>query len=117
VVPQGIEGTRSAVAVFKRLLSLVAEHHDTFLPEMTAVWEGLEQKLAAELPDLESTATILLDAGRADLAETLLTRWCHAEAVAALDLGEAIVRSVEARSRILFGLREEPGWRGPDQLW
>jgi dipeptidase len=117
VVPQGVEATRSAAAVFKRLLYLMADHHETFLPEITPVWEALERRLAAELPDLEASATILLEAGRSDLAETLLTRWCATEAVTSIDLGEAIVRSMEARSRILFGVREEPGWRGPEQLW
>jgi hypothetical protein len=117
VVAQGVEGTQSAVAVFKRLLYLASEHHETFLPEVTPVWVALERRLAADLVDVEASAMLLFDAARPDLAEALLTRWCATEAVAALDLGEAIVRSMEARSRVLFGVREERGWRGPEQLW
>src|SRR5262249_34940361 len=42
-VPQRIEATRSAVITFKRLLYLLCEHHELFLPEATPVWEALER--------------------------------------------------------------------------
>jgi dipeptidase len=117
VVHQRVEATRSAVVIFKRLLYLLAEHHETFLPEVTPVWEALERELAEGLSvTLESAAT-LISAGRSDLAKDLLTRFCTTEAIRSLDLGEAILNSIEARSRILFGLREDGPWRGPAQLW
>lgn len=75
----------------KRLLYLLAEHHELFLPEVIA-------------------------AGRDELARDLLTRFCHAEALRALDLGAAMVDSMERRSRVLCGIRDEPGRRGPEQL-
>jgi hypothetical protein len=28
-----------------------------------------------------------------------------------------MVASMDARSRLLFGIREDHGWRGPEQLW
>jgi len=117
VVPQRVEATRSAVAVFKRLLYLLAEHHETFLPEVTPVWEALEQELAGTVRDVAESAEVLATAGRADLARDLLTRFCSTEALRGLDLGEAMLNSMEARSRVLFGIRDEPGWRGPEQLW
>jgi len=117
VVPQRVEATRSAVAVFKRLLYLLAEHHETFLPEVTPVWEALEQELAGTVRDVAESADVLATAGRADLARDLLTRFCSTEALRGLDLGEAMLNSMEARSRVLFGIRDEPGWRGPEQLW
>lgn len=116
-VPQRVEATRSAVAVFKRLLYLLAEHHELFLPEVTPVWEALEREIAAELPDIAESARILFDAGRPELAHGLLTRYSHGQALRALDLGEAMVASMDARSRLLFGIRDEPGWRGPPQIW
>jgi hypothetical protein len=116
-VPQRVEATRSAVVVFKRLLYLLAEHHELFLPEVTPVWEALERAATAQLPTAVEQAQVLIDAGRAELARDLLTRFCQVEAVHALDLGEAMVDSMDRRSRVLFGIRAEPGWRGPEQLW
>ncbi|MDX6550770.1 MAG: dipeptidase [Gaiellales bacterium] len=116
-VHQRVEATRSAVVTFKRLLYLLAEHHETFLPEVTPVWEALERELAAHLSTTLESAATLISAGRADLAKDLLTRFCTTEAVRSLDLGEAILNSIEARSRVLFGLREDGPWRGPAQLW
>jgi dipeptidase len=116
-VPQRVEATRSAVAVFKRLLYLLAEHHELFLAEVTPVWEALEREIAAELPDVAESARILLESGRPELARGLLTRFSHGQALRALELGEAMVASMDARSRLLFGIRDELGWRGPPQIW
>jgi hypothetical protein len=63
------------------------------------------------------SADVLAAAGRGDLARELLTRFCSTEALRGLDLGEAMLGSMEARSRVLFGIRDEPGWRGPEVLW
>jgi dipeptidase len=115
--PQAVEATRSAVAVFKRLLYLLAEHHETFLPEVTPVWEALEHELADSVPDVADSAALLLGAGRGDLARDLLTRYCTTESLRGLDLGEAMLESIEARSRVRFGVRDEGSWRGPEQLW
>jgi dipeptidase len=117
VVHQRVEATRSAVIIFKRLLYLLAEHHETFLPEVTPVWEALERELAEGLSATLESAATLISAGRSDLVNDLLTRFCTTEAIRSLDLGEAILNSIEARSRILFGLREDGPWRGPAQLW
>jgi dipeptidase len=116
-VPQAVEATRSAVAVFKRLLYLLAEHHETFLPEVTPVWEALERELADGVPDVAASAALLLGADRGDLARDLLTRYCTTEPLRGLDLGEAMLGSIEARSRVRFGVRDERSWRGPEQLW
>jgi hypothetical protein len=117
VVAQRVEATRSAVAVFKRLLYLVAEHHETFLPEVTPVWEAFERNLAGQLPGIMAAATLLAQGGRADLARNMLTSYSTTQALRGLDLGEAMLVSMEARSRILFGIRADVTWRGPEQLW
>lgn len=117
VVGQRTEAARSAVYVFKRLLYLLAEHHETFLPEVTPVWEALESELAAEVPEVVDIALLLIANEQPARAATVLTRYCAAQAVRALDLGESMVSSMEARSRILFGLRDDTTWRGPEQLW
>jgi hypothetical protein len=105
------------VAVFKRLLYLLAEHHETFLPEVTPVWEAFERAAESELNGVVESARLLLEAGRPELARDVVTRFSHAQALRALDLGEAMVASMEARSRLLFGIRDDGGWRGPEQIW
>lgn len=68
VVPQGIESTRSAAAVFKRLLYLVAQHDALFRPEITAIWEATERRLVADYPGIVDTAQTLIDAGKTERA-------------------------------------------------
>ena len=116
-VSQSVEATRSAVATFKRLLYLVSEHHELFLPEVTPVWVALELDIAAQLPALTEAARLLLQSGQPALARDLLTQFSSAQALRALNLGEALVASMDARSQLLFGVSDEPGWRGPEQLW
>jgi dipeptidase len=116
-VPQRVEATRSAVAVFKRLLYLLCEHHALFLPEVTPVWEAFEAASADRLSGVIEAADVLVRSERVDLARDLLTGFSHDQALRALDLGEAMVASMDARSRLLFGIREDHDWRGPEQLW
>jgi dipeptidase len=117
LVPQRIEATRSAVAIHKRLLYLLAEHHEVFLPEVVPVWEAFERDQLELLADVMETAGALIDGDRLDLALDLVTRHCGAQAIRALDLAETMVDSMDARSRLLFGIREDRGWRGPEQIW
>jgi hypothetical protein len=112
-----VEATRSAVVTFKRLLYVLAEHHELFLPEVTPVWEALERATAEQAGAVAEAAGLLIGSGRAELARDLLTRFCEGEALRALDLGETMADSMERRSRVLFGIRDEPGWRGPERLW
>jgi hypothetical protein len=116
-IPQSIEATRSAFQTFKRLLYLLAEHHELFLPEVTPVWEAFEREQSVLLSETIESAEALLNAGKGELAQNLLTRHGTTQALRSLDLGEALLGSMEARSRILFELRPETGWRGPEQLW
>ena len=116
-VPQRVEATPSAVAVYRRLLHLLAEHHEQFLPEVTPVWEALERDLAVGPAEARDAAHLLLDAGRGDLARALLTRFASSSATDALALAAAMADSMDLRSRVLYGIRDEPGWRGPEQIW
>jgi dipeptidase len=117
VVPQRIEATRSAVFTFKRLLYLVTEHYEQFLPEVTPVFEALENQLLTDLAEVVRSARILADHGEPGLARQMLTRFSETQALRSLDLGEALLNSMEARSRLIYGVREERSWRGPEQLW
>jgi hypothetical protein len=102
---QGIESTRYAFGVFKRLFYLASEHREEFLAEVTAALTGFEAKLAAGLPVVERTALKLIEAGEPELARAHLTYHSTTEAMNGLQLGEALAASIEARTKIKFGIR------------
>jgi hypothetical protein len=103
---QGIESTRYAFAVFKRLFYLTNEHREEFLPEVTAALTAFESKLAGRLPVVERTALKLFEAGEPELARAHLTYHSSTEAMNALQLGEALAASIEARTKLRFGIRK-----------
>lgn len=117
MVPQRVEATRSAVVAGKRLLYLLSEHFEQFQPEVAPVWEALEAAERRALDDAIEQARILISAARPDLASDLLTRLSSDLARRALDVVETMAESMEVRSRILHGIRDEPGWRGPAIDW
>jgi len=108
-----LEGTRSAFRVHKRLLYHTCERPDAFLARVTADLEAFEASLVAEQPALESRAESLFDAGAADSARALLTGHVEERLLDALELGEALVRRVEAETRDRFGIRM-PGTKVPE---
>jgi len=116
IVSQGIESTRSANAVFKRLLYLINQHHETYLPEVTAIWEAVEQRLDVVQQCATRTAQLLLDAGEAELAGQVLTYVTTTELQKALELGETLAAGLEARTRALHGFATAVTL-GPDQTW
>lgn len=116
-VPQGIESTRSATLVFKRLLYLTLQHEDLFLPEITAVWVAVERRLLIAHPGIVDTAATLLDAGKPDLASAFLTYYCRTELLSALDLGDTLAQSLDARTRALFGFSSSETPKSAKQIW
>ena len=103
---RGIESTRYAFRVFKRLYYLVAEHEARFLPEVTEALEALEDELLDDHPAVIETARILFDAGEPGLARKYLTRYSWTESIRALEIGEALAASLEIRTKLLHGIRE-----------
>jgi hypothetical protein len=81
------------------------DHPQTFLPEVSEALTAFEDRMIADQPDLDTTALTLYEAGQQRLAEQALTRYVHARAAEALDIGAALLASIEARTRLLYGLR------------
>lgn len=102
---QGIESTRYALRVFKRLFYLTSERRDQFLPEVTQALEAFEDGLIAAQPRVERTALKLYEAGEPELARAYLTYFNNTEAMNGLRLAEALAASIEARTRVQFGIR------------
>jgi dipeptidase len=104
-VQQGLESTRYVNRAVKRLLYLVDERRDVFLPEVTAALTAFESRQLEAQPGVERTAEILLKASEAALARRYLTEQASAAAGDGLHLIEALTESIEARTKVLYGIR------------
>jgi dipeptidase len=103
------EATRFAYRTFKRLMYYTCDRPEKFLPEVTEALRAFEDRSLGDRVMVESTALELFAAGRIDLARDFLTEYSHRRAMDGLRLGEALLASIEARSRLLFGVREPEG--------
>jgi hypothetical protein len=103
---QGIESTRYAFRVFKRLFYLVDEHREEYLPEVTAALVDFEGMLIADQPTVERTLQKLYESGEPALAQYFLNYYTATEAMNSLQLGEALAASIEARTKAKFGIRK-----------
>jgi dipeptidase len=99
------EATLFAGRLFKRLMYFTCDRPQKFLPEVSEALTAFENRMIADQPDLEATALTLYAAGQSQLAAQALTRYTHTRAAEALELGAALLASIEARTRLLYGLR------------
>lgn len=99
------EATEFAYRTFKRLMYFTCDHADKFLPEVTEAITAFENRLLDEQATVEETTAILADADREDLALSYLTDYSSDAARASLRLGNALLASIEERTRHLYGLR------------
>ena len=100
------EATEYAYRTFKRLMYFTCDHPDKFLPEVMEAVTAFENRLIDERRTVEQTALALMDAKKSDLAGAYLTDYSNGAALEALRLGNALLGSIEARTRVIFGLRE-----------
>lgn len=106
---QDQEATEFAGRTFKRLMYHTCSHPDDFLPEVTEAFDAFEAEALGADQSVEQTATALYDAGVRRLARQYLTEQSTERAVAALELGNALLASIEARAKLLHGIREPTG--------
>ena len=102
---KGVEGTRYANRAVKRLLYLVDEHRELFLPEVSAALSALDSRQVAGQAAVERIAQVLLDAREEALARRYLTEQAHSAAGEGMRLIEALADSIEARTKVLYGIR------------
>lgn len=106
---QSQEATQFAGRIFKRLMYHTCEHPEKFLPEVTEALEAFEGNMLSKQASVEDTALELYEAGREDLAREYLTGYSTEQAMEGLELGEAMLASIEARTKVLYGIREPKG--------
>ena len=85
------------------------DHPEKFLPEVTEALIAFEDGLIREQATVVETTETLFDAGKSDLALSYLTDYSAARGEAALKLGNALLGSIEARTKLLYGYREPTG--------
>ncbi|HNP37250.1 MAG TPA: C69 family dipeptidase [Woeseiaceae bacterium] len=103
------EATLFAGRLFKRLMYYTCDQPQKFLPEVTEALTAFEDRMIAEQATVDTIAATLYSANEPALARKYLTDYTHGRALAALDLGVALLASIEARTRVLYGIREPEG--------
>ena len=101
----GRESTRYAFRACKRLFYLAKSHEAKFLPEVVEALTAFESGLIAEQETVEGIARELFQAGKPELARAALTYYSRTEALNGLRLVESLAQSLEARTKVLFGIR------------
>jgi len=103
------EATEFAGRTFKRLMYFTCDHPEKFLPEVTEALTAFEDHLITEQAQVVDTAETLFAAGKTALALDYLTEYSAARGIEALALGNALLDSIEARTRVLYGYRAPKG--------
>ncbi|MFT5482132.1 MAG: dipeptidase [Halieaceae bacterium] len=100
------EGTEFALRTFKRLMYFACDRPGEFLPEVTRAFTAFEDRMITEQNEVVSTAQTLYDAEKQELARAYLTRYSHERGEEGLHLGNALLQSIESRTRVQYGYRE-----------
>lgn len=116
-VPQGVEISRSAVHVFKQLMHAAFQDTDASRAIVSDLWREYERQVAEELPAVQRSAEILIDAGEPGLAIRLLTDFSHTRLRSTLAMAEPMVRSLEAKLTVFGRLNGSTIHVAPDQIW
>ncbi len=104
------EASEFAGRTFKRLMYYTCDAPGRFLPEVIEALTAFENQSMERMPELEETAAVLFEAGRADLADAVLNDYSLVRWREALDLGNVLLGSIEARHRLLEGYSEPQDW-------
>jgi len=99
------EATEFAGRTFKRLMYFTCDHPDKFLNEVTEAITAFEDRLIEDQESVEETSNALFDGGQEQLALKYLTEHSNNAARSALELGNALLGSIEARTEVLYGFR------------
>ena len=99
------EATEFAGRTFKRLMYYTCDHPEKFLPEVTEALTAFENRSMSEQTTVVEMASTLFDAGSDELAKQYLSNYSWQRGEDALQLGNALLASIEARTGELYGLR------------
>lgn len=98
------EGTEFAGRLYKRLMYHTCTDPKTFYPEVRRALTGFEDRMLSDQAKVEQTAATLIEGGERGLARRYLTEYSHERAGDAMDLGNALLDSIEARTKLSDGI-------------
>lgn len=99
------EASLFAGRLFKRLMYYTCDAPERFLPEVTEALTAFEAESIADRAQIEARALALFRAGEDAMARAVIDDYSSGRARAALQLGEDLLGSIEARHRLLVGYR------------
>ena len=103
------EATEFAGRTFKRLMYYTCDHPEKFLPEVTEALTAFENQLIDEQQTVTAMAGTLFADHADELAKQFLTEYSRQRGAEGLRLGNALLASIEARTEVLYGLRQPEG--------
>ncbi len=99
------EASLFAGRLFKRLMYYTCDAPARFLPEVTEALTAFEDFSISQARSIEARALALFEGGHDDMARAVIDEFSGHRAEEALELGEALLASIEARHRLLVGYR------------
>lgn len=99
------EASLFAGRVFKRLMYYTCDAPERFLAEVTEALAAFENASILDQPGVEARALALYQAGEPGMAGEVFDAYSTERAEEALELGQALLASIEARHRLLVGYR------------
>jgi dipeptidase len=103
------EASRFPYITFKRLMYYTCDKPAKFLAEVTEALVAFENQSIAQARGIEATVAKLLEANEPGMAHDVLTNYSSQRALDGMLLGDALLASVEARHRLLYGYRAPTG--------
>lgn len=103
------EATEYAFLTFKRLMYYTCDRPDEFLPEVQIALRAFESNALSDNVNVENTANTLFEADENEAATRFLTEYSHRQADEALTLGNSLLASIEARTKVQYGVRQPTG--------
>jgi dipeptidase len=103
------EASEFAFTTFKRLMYYTCDKPDKFLPEVTEALTAFENQSMDQGARVEARANRLFSIKEETMATDELTAYSTQRAAEALRLGQALLGSIEARHRLLYGFRAPTG--------
>jgi len=100
------EASLFAGRLFKRLMYYTCDAPELFLDEVTDALAAFEDESIRDVEKIEARSLALFEANQPAMARDVLDDYSSTRARAALDLGSALLGSIEARHRLHVGYRE-----------
>lgn len=100
---------------FKQVMYYMCEDPETFRPTVQRMLRGFEQKSFDDIRWVEESARTLIEQGKREQAQSLLTFYSSTRASDAMNLGDTLVDSLAAYSQLVTGERRPKGEHINDQ--